>query len=806
VAREAWKPCSSVASFLFAGVLAVLALLVGSTGTASAAACDTSWVGGTGDWTKASNWSNGLPGANGPNVCITASGTYTVNVQARSGDFNNAIASAPNLIVGGASGQQTVAVTGTFTDQTASASLTLGTGTIEANGRIVLDSNDPNHVAGASICAGDPGVVNKGTIAFEAGSGGGRTMLGKVTNEGSFDVNADVEIPGFHSCGSNGLTNKAGGTIDIANGKTLIAKEKFTQSGGTTSVSGAMNLPGTDFTVSGGAFTGNAPVLTSPFTVSPSGGSGTFVVNGGTSFGSDIGPEITIVAEGTATESANLGFRAAANPATNAGTIRLTSTDSGHSASLFAYESVAGSLTNAGTIDVQEGAGGGRSLGLGITNGPTGTISIGADTDGSCCSSGLRLTNEGTLTIAATKKFSLGGAVFVQTGGTTAVNGEMTGAGNALFAVSGGSFTGNPPVLDGKIIAPSGGSGTFVLHGFFNELASGVGSGITLVVEATATDQARLGMRSEANESTNAGTIRITSTSPANPAALYSYDANPDSLKNTGTISVEQGAGGARTLGMAITNAATGKIAIGADTGGYFLRIANSGTLSVAATKTLSSVETLTQSAGTTIVDGNLITGQTATLLGGTLRGIGTVTAPTLNNAGGTVHPGSSPGLLTIAGNYAQAPAGTLAVDVAGTTPGSGYSRLAVTGNASLGGTLDVTNSFVPPVGQALLVLTTGGTRTGTFSSLAVHGDPGYDLQYNPANVTLIAQAVPEPPAPPSGGGSSGSSGGGNGSAAPITSPAPAPKPLKCKKGFKKKKVKGKAKCVKAKPKKGKRR
>lgn len=782
------KPTSILAPLLVAG-LTVLALATALTGSAAAATCDTTWIGGTGNWTKPTNWSNGLPGANGPNVCITQSGTYTVNVKAGPGDFNNAIASAPNLILGGATGTQTVAVTGTFTDQTASASLALGSGTVEPNGRIVLDSDDPNHVAGAGICAGDPGLVNKGTISFEAGTGGGRTLMGKVINESSVNFNADTEIPGVHSCGGNGLTNKAGGTVTVASGKTLVAKEQFTQSGGTTAVNGTMTAPGTDFTISGGTFTGNAPVLTSPFTLSPSGGKGTFVVHGNTSLGSNVGPEITLLIEGTASEGANLGVRSAANPVSNAGTIRLTSTDAGNGAGLFAYDSAAGSFTNTGTIETLPGAGGGRSLGLGITNGPTGTLAIGTYTDGSCCSGSLNLTNEGTLTIAAGKELALGGARFTQTGGTTAVNGAMTGAGNSLFAVSGGSFTGNPPVLDSKIIAPSGGSGTFVFHGY-GDFASDIGQNITLIVEGTAAANARLGGRDVADGATNFGTVRLTSTDAAHGAEFTAYDADLDSLTNAGTIETQQGAGGGRQVSMGITN--TGTIAINADTGGFFLRITNSGTLSVAASKTLSFGEALTQTAGTMAINGSLTTGNPVTLQGGTLRGSGTVTASSVINSGGTVHPGNSPGILTIAGNYTQGAGGTLALDVAGAGPGSGYSRLAVSGNATVAGTLDVTNSNIPTAGEALKVLTTGGTLTGTFASTAVHGAPGYDVKYNPADVTLVAQALP--PTPPIGGGAS--------TPPPIVSPQPKPKPLTCKKGKKKKVIKGKAKCVKVKKKK----
>jgi hypothetical protein len=776
---------------LFSGLLTAFTLGAGA-GDASAAACDTSWLGGNGNWSEAGNWSNGVPGGAQPNACITADGTYTVSVTALNGNFNNSIATASSLTLGGSSGQQTIAVTGTFTDQTASASLSLAGGTVGPNGRIVFDSNDPNHVAGTSLCAGDtPALVNEGVISFEAGTGGGRTIQGTLENKGTLNFSGNAEIPSVASCGGNHLNN-AGGTIDIAVAKTLTVKGKFTQSGGTTNVNGSMNGAG-NFTLSGGTFTGSAPVLSNPMIFSPSGVSGTFVVHGSVDFGSSVGPGVTVIDEATASENALLSFRAETNPATNAGTIKLTSSDAGHTATLQGPEGNPAALTNTGTIETLPGAGGGRTLGSGLTNAAAGAIKIGADTDGSCCSSSLRLLNKGAITVDAGKEFSLGGAPFTQTGGTTAVNGKMTGAGNSVFAVEGGSFTGNAPVLTGKFLKPTGGSGSFVVHGS-TDFISDIGKDITLAVEGVVGENARLNERAEANHSTNAGTIKLTSAGGLSLAELSAADANPDSLFNTGTIEVQQGAGGERWLSQAITNKSAGTIAVNADTKGSFMRVANAGTISVSPGKTLSFGEPLTQTAGAMIVNGALTTNQPIAVQGGALRGSGAVTASTVSNTGGVVHPGNSPGVLSITGDYTQGAGGTLAADIAGSAPGSGYSRLAVSGNVMLDGTLDVSNGFVPATGQAFQVLTAGGTLGGAFSSTVVHGEPGYDVQYNPKDVTLLAHALPVPPAPPAGGGSS---------TPPVVTPGPqSEKPLKCKRGFKKKKVKGKSKCVKVKPKK----
>jgi hypothetical protein len=120
-------------------------------------------------------------------------------------------------------------------------------------------------------------------------------------------------------------------------------------------------------------------------------------------------------------------------------------------------------------------------------------------------------------------------------------------------------------------------------------------------------------------------------------------------------------------------------------------------------------------------------------LTGGTLKGAGTVGGP-VTNTSGVVSPGSSPGTLTIGGNYAQGSGGTLAIDVVNS---GSRDLLAVGGSASLDGTLAVTDSNLSGPGP-YQILTSGGARTGMFSSVtftfAAHP---YTVAYNPNDVTL---------------------------------------------------------------------
>lgn len=86
---------------------------------------------------------------------------------------------------------------------------------------------------------------------------------------------------------------------------------------------------------------------------------------------------------------------------------------------------------------------------------------------------------------------------------------------------------------------------------------------------------------------------------------------------------------------------------------------------------------------GSLTVNGNSSSGDLfqvgALTSAGLLQGFGTI-AGDVSVTGGIVHPGSSPGVLTITGNYTQS-AGTLNIDI---TNDSSYSRLVVMGKARL--------------------------------------------------------------------------------------------------------------------------
>ncbi len=163
---------------------------------------------------------------------------------------------------------------------------------------------------------------------------------------------------------------------------------------------------------------------------------------------------------------------------------------------------------------------------------------------------------------------------------------------------------------------------------------------------------------------------------------------------------------------------------------------------------------------GAVNVGQNLIlnAGQLSVGPGGTLRGNGlifgtvTVLPGGVNQFGGSVFPGASPGLLTIDGDFEQT-GGLLGIEIAGTTPGQ-FDVLKVTGDATLGGDLllQFIDGFAPQQGDEFMFLDIGGALSGAFANIRLRGLlPGFqfDLREGAGGLTMVALndgiAVPEP-------------------------------------------------------------
>ncbi len=100
----------------------------------------------------------------------------------------------------------------------------------------------------------------------------------------------------------------------------------------------------------------------------------------------------------------------------------------------------------------------------------------------------------------------------------------------------------------------------------------------------------------------------------------------------------------------------------------------------------------------------------------GTFAGTGTVQANVINS--GVIRPGRSPGILTIDGDFTQTAAGVLELEIGGTTAGTQFDQLAITGNATLGGTVmtQLINGFIPDPEERFPALTYT-SATGSFAA-----------------------------------------------------------------------------------------
>ncbi len=148
----------------------------------------------------------------------------------------------------------------------------------------------------------------------------------------------------------------------------------------------------------------------------------------------------------------------------------------------------------------------------------------------------------------------------------------------------------------------------------------------------------------------------------------------------------------------------------------------------------------LTSENGTVItLDGYFETTGPLDLQGATLNGSGTLVGD-LNNAG-SVAPGNSPGKITVTGDYTQTTAGSLEIEIGGTTSETGYDILTVENSATLAGTLEVSlwDGFIPAVGDQFFILNSS-SLSGEFETLLLPDLPAgkrWEIAYSETAITL---------------------------------------------------------------------
>ena len=117
-----------------------------------------------------------------------------------------------------------------------------------------------------------------------------------------------------------------------------------------------------------------------------------------------------------------------------------------------------------------------------------------------------------------------------------------------------------------------------------------------------------------------------------------------------------------------------------------------------------------------------------------------------LKNAG-QLSPGNPIGTLSISGTYTQTSTGVMNIDLGGLTAGTQFDQVAVTGAATIGGTLNLAlaNGFSPAASNAFKVLTYG-SRSGTFATVntpSLAGSLALTASYNPSDLTFTTTLAP---------------------------------------------------------------
>lgn len=568
----------------------------------------------------------------------------------------------------------------TISDESSNTNAFLG-GPFTNNGTITLTCSIPCGAGGGpDIAAQGNTFTNVGTLTVAADAGTGSVIDsgsgGTIVNNGTINFNQSGALAGV-------INNQ--GAVNVADTKTAFnhgsscgdTGAKFTNgTGGSVNGTGSGALSTFNYEQGAGTTTGTAPVLIPCGTVKYLGnGASKVQANGGFTLTGEMQTGQSLVLS-NAGVNANLGGNF-----TNAGTITVTCPGGGCSGGPGggAFLNVNDKdFVNAGTVTVAAASGTGGGLGANFEGTILNTGTIQFDQSAGL---GGPVTNKGLIGIAdgktATSNTSscgdTGGSVKNDTGGQ--INATGTGTLSAVnYEQGAGTTSGTAPVsVNCGYLKYTGAGASTVRVNSSASMTGSLASGQTLSIAGTV----------HSGSFTNAGAI-LFDQSLSNPNLNLS-----GTLTNTGTI------------------ATSGASANTSNAGGTIDQTGASAQVAIATGTKLSLANPLLLKAGK-------LTG------GGTLTG-------SVNNSGGTVAPGESPGTLTLSGNYTQGAGGSLAIEVGGTGAGQ-FDKLAVGGNAALGGALSLQPSAAyvasAMAGDNVGFLTYGGTRTDKFASTSVSLPP----------------------------------------------------------------------------------
>ncbi|MGE3241276.1 MAG: hypothetical protein AB7I57_09430, partial [Pirellulales bacterium] len=207
-------------------------------------------------------------------------------------------------------------------------------------------------------------------------------------------------------------------------------------------------------------------------------------------------------------------------------------------------------------------------------------------------------------------------------------------------------------------------------------------------------------------------------------ASLYVNNGGQATTGRTavGVYSTSSATATVRTPGASWT--VTDTLSIGGDSytgetqGHGTVTVKEDGRISVAGTTTIYPGGVLNLQGGSFQAPAISLQGGAFNWTGGALT-VGTYNA-NLTNASGVLAPGAVTGSTTVAGSYSQLAQGKLAIDIGGTSAGTTYDSVGVSGSAILGGSLELNlaNSFAPHAADTFSIFNAVGGVLGVFGNV----------------------------------------------------------------------------------------
>jgi autotransporter-associated beta strand protein len=731
--------------------LASQAAEIAKTNDASALNIGGSWTGSTAPGsTDVALFSSTMTSALNPAIGgnISWQGIKVTNPSGSVGIYNTGTSTSGTILTLGSAGIDMITATQNLTiraritlaanqDWNVASGRTLGIdgfGTISSGGPLNLDlggftatkkgSGILNILNGYALHNGKL-VIDEGTVQINNTTSGPRNV--GATSDFTFRVNSGSLGVNNNITASSGLVWNA--KVEMAGGRFNL---RYNNGAGPLSIGGIIEaVASTTSQLDYASTNASATALVVEIPASLT-GSGTLTFRATTITANRLQDRVTLLGDNSgfsgtmdvnsATAGSNRTLRIGATTAGSASGSWNVAT--GNTLEVHGVNTSLGSLSGAGTLKnssatpatVTVGGTGSNSTFSGVIDAGSGVLN-------------LVKTGVGTLTLGGTSNF---------TGKTTVSGGILSiNADNRLGAAP-GSNVADQLILDGGTLASSA---SFTLGGTRGTQLGASGGTIETAAATTLTMWSPISGAGSLTKS-GAGTLLLNSYNSFNGGFLISEGAvttaATDNRFNPGnaitvssgaslTINASQGIGS--LAGAGGVDLATGTLTVGGAsstifsgiiTGNGGLTKSGNGALTLSGANDYSGSTSVT--AGTLIV-GDGTSGSAAdsafTVSGsGSIAGSGTIGALTVST-GGTVAPGNSPGTLSTSDFFLDG--GTLLAELNGTSAGSQYDQIQVTGTVSLDGLLSLSLGYIPAENDIFFLILNNGIDavTGTFTGLA---------------------------------------------------------------------------------------